>query len=440
MVSCASLFGPSQEEAEALIAKKDLEIDSISEVLKQQLPGLPEDISKNIVILGNPKANTVIINAQGGPMTSLHNFENAYSLIQAKISFDSVFLINVHQYQTLRTKEFESKLINFEDAKKYDSESVRILAEVVNYFKSKGSRVIVLGISFGAFVVEDLLANYPSNADKYIIVVGRLDMPDKVWQEFAKGNYVGFKYKHGEPEIVKFTAEEAGMGGGNTIGDKNTSILAAGLGYKRFTQLLREKDLSKVVYFYGYKDDQVGRLSNEEIKFLKSKNVPFLHYDKDHGGTIDEFLVNDFKKIVYEIENDRNNNLPLVNFLKKNYAKEEMPKNSDYAIKEIEFDSNPQTKEYILLAISGMQECGSGGCNMYIINELGTALCKTTVVNTPIYIEAGKKYPDIVVWSDGKYRKLVFDGEQYSPNASVAEGVEESEINTAGKYRLLFSQ
>jgi len=297
MTSCASLFGPSQKETETFMENQNIKIDSTSTVLEQQMY-LPKNISDNIVVLGNPKAKTVLINTQGGPMTSLQNFELMFTMIQSKINKDSLLAVNVHQYQTLRTKEFETKLINFEDAKKYDSESTKILAETVEFFKKRGNIVIVMGISFGAFVVEDLLASYPTIADKYIIVVGRLDMPETVWTEFAKGNYVGFKYKKGVPRIVKFTADEAGMGGGNSIGDKNTSILAAGLGYKRFTQLLKDKDLSKVSYFYGTIDDQVGRLSETEINFLQSKGVNPMKIDENHSGTIDEFTENYLKKIV----------------------------------------------------------------------------------------------------------------------------------------------
>ena len=300
--SCSSIFGPSQKKIDAFIANQNRIIDSTSTVLKKQM-GFPDEISKNIVVFGNSHAKTVLINAQGGPMTSLDNFEFAYLLYQSKFDRkkDSILCVNVHQYQTLRTKEFETNLISFEDAKKYDAESTKILAETVNYFKERGNNVIVLGISFGAFVVEDLLATYPAIADKYIIVVGRLDMPDEVWKEFSKGNYVGFKYRKGKPRIVKFTADEAGMGGGNSIGDKNTSILAAGLGYKRFTELLKDKDLSKVDYFYGTKDDQVGRLSEDEISFLKSKGVNPILFDKDHSGTIDGFSELYLRDLFYEV-------------------------------------------------------------------------------------------------------------------------------------------
>ncbi len=79
------------------------------------------------------------------------------------------------------------------------------------------------------------------------------------------------------------------MGGGNSIADKNTSKLAAGLGYNRFMSLLKNKNLENVVYAFGTLDEQVGRLSTEEINFLTSKEVRVIAIDKDHTETIDGF-------------------------------------------------------------------------------------------------------------------------------------------------------
>jgi len=283
------------------LKKENAKIVTNSATLTKQLH-IPEAIAKNIVVFGNAEAKTVLINSQGGPMTSLANFELSYTINQTKIDKDDLLLVNVHQYQTLRTEEFETKLINFEEAKQYDAASTKMLSQTVEYFKKEGYVVIVMGISFGAFVVEDLLASYPPVADKYLIVVGRLDMPEAVWREFSKGNYVGFKYANGVSKIVKFSADEAGMGGGNTIGDKNSAILAAGLGYKRFTQLLYEKDLRRVEYFYGGVDDQVGRLSKLEIDFLKSKGVKPVRFDKNHSDSIDAFSLHYLKNIVDKLK------------------------------------------------------------------------------------------------------------------------------------------
>jgi len=143
-VSLSPIVGPSEAFIRKYISEKNMEIDTISNQIKEKLPGLPENIFKKIVLLGNPEAKTVLINAQGGPMTSLQNFELNAMLKDAGFKAEDLLIVNVHQYQTLRTDEFETKLIDFEDAKKYDAESTKMLAEVVDYFKNKGNKVIVL--------------------------------------------------------------------------------------------------------------------------------------------------------------------------------------------------------------------------------------------------------------------------------------------------------
>ena len=261
---------------------------------------VPKNISDNIVVFGNPKSNKVIINAQGGPILELNNLELKIILgYETGINPEDYFVVNVHQCQTLKTEFYSKNEINFEEAKKCDEKTVSILADVVKYFKDQGKIVNVLGISFGAFVVEDLLANYDNIADKYIIEVGRLDMPKEVWEEFATGNYVGFEYdENGKAKIIPFDAEKAGMGGGNSIGDKNTMRIASGLGYKRFTELLKDKKLDNVFYAYGETDEQVGSLNEKEIEFLKSKNVKTYNIKGDHSKTIDTFSRDFLKKVL----------------------------------------------------------------------------------------------------------------------------------------------
>jgi hypothetical protein len=41
----------------------------------------------------------------------------------------------------------------------------------------------------------------------------------------------------------------------------------------RYTELLRHKDLSRVVYVYEKYDNKVGRPSKHELEFLNSKDV-----------------------------------------------------------------------------------------------------------------------------------------------------------------------
>ena len=55
-------------------------------------------------------------------------------------------------------------------------------------------------------------------------------------------------------------------------------------------------------------------------------------------------------------------------------------------------------------------------------------------------LKKDKKFPVLMVWSGEKYRKLIFDGEKYSSNASLTEELKEAELKNSQKYQLLFSQ
>jgi|GEM_PF-691366 len=266
-----------------IIAKKLLTTDKYTGVFKNKV---------GEITIGNKKASTVIVNVQGGPILYF-DIESTYHMFVEKIhaDLDKILILNVHQEQTIMPWKFDTKKITFEQAKKYDKLSVKRLVDVINYLKKQGKKVYVVGISFGAFIVEDSIAEYGNIADKYLIMVGRLNMPKEVWSEFSKGDYVGFEYSEdGKQKIVPFNAEQAGMGGSSSIADQNMAKLAAGLGYKRYMTLLKNVDLSNMLYAYGKTDEQIGALTKEEIDFLRSKGVKILEGNGNHEETVYEFI------------------------------------------------------------------------------------------------------------------------------------------------------
>jgi len=73
--------------------------------------------------------------------------------------------------------------------------------------------------------------------------------------------------------------------------ERNIGRIAAALGMNRYTQLLGEiDDLSKVTYVYGANDFFVGRLTNEEVAFLESKNANVITGNGGHVETFDDYL------------------------------------------------------------------------------------------------------------------------------------------------------
>ncbi len=248
-------------------------------------PMIPDSLAQTFEAIGNPNASSVIVVAQGGPMPEL--LLDEAEEIFSDVDLDNTYLVLPHQAQTRDPSSFTDAEITFDQAKKYDTDTTTTLANVVAHYAESDKKVYVVGISFGAFVVQDLLSNQGNVADGYLIQVGRLDMPEAVWVPFSEGHFVGFT---DGVTVESFDADGAGMGGDGDFTDANMARLAAGLGHKRYTELLAETDLSNVVYAYGLQDEQVGRLTDAELSFLADKGVKVLQTEEDHGGTIGETI------------------------------------------------------------------------------------------------------------------------------------------------------
>lgn len=225
-----------------------------------------------VAAYGNEKSDTIIIYAQGGPVLEEDHY---FTKILASALGTSYYYVLPYQVQTKNPNTFQTE-IDFENAKKEASKSTRMLSEAVKFFQKQKKTVYVIGISYGAFVVTDMLAEYGNIADKNVILVGRLNMPKEVWKEFAKGNPMGFV--EGE-QVVNVTLEEAGMGGDSEVSDRNMMRLAAGLGHKDYMKLITTENLSNVLYIFGGKDEQVGKLNEKETEFLKTRQAVVLEIE-----------------------------------------------------------------------------------------------------------------------------------------------------------------
>ena len=245
---------------------------------------ISQEIKDLIYFRGKESSSTVIVNTQGGPIPELATTE--YDEILANVNTADLLTVNVHQAQTLNPGLFTSNEITFNQAIDYDAESIEILYNVVKYFKDQGRTVYVLGISFGAFMTQELINKKGLNvADKYLIMVGRLDMNEVFWQGFSEGKTGRF-----ENGITPILEEQ------DDITYKNMSKLAAGLGQNRYTELLNALDLSNITYVYGKNDQAVGKLTDAEVQFLQSKGANIIAGNGDHGDTIDDYIVQGFKE------------------------------------------------------------------------------------------------------------------------------------------------
>jgi len=202
--------------------------------------------------------------------------------------------VNVHQAQTLEPSLIENNDLTFEQAIALNTETLEILYKVITYFKEEGRKVYVFGQSFGAFVTQDLIAKKGIDvADKYLIMIGRLDMEDVMWQAFSEGGY-GF-YENGVTPIL-------GDGVEADVLDRNLNRLAAGFAMNKYTQSLNSiPDLSKITYYYGKTDEAVGSLTPVEVEFLEAKNVFVTAGEGGHDETIGQYFFQGFK-VAFGIE------------------------------------------------------------------------------------------------------------------------------------------
>jgi len=249
---------------------------------------ISQEIKDLIYFKGNEKASVVIINAQGGPDTLLSKYE--VDLIFEDVDTTDLLAVNVHQAQSLNPSILKGNDLTLDQAVTHNAESIETLDRVIKYFKAQERTVYIVGASFGAFVAQEFIAKKGINvADKYLIMIGRLDINDVMWQAMAEGK-IGV-FDNGITPRISPTPEM-------DVIERNLNRIAAGLGMNRYTQELNAiEDLSKVTYVYGATDIFVGRLTAEEVAFLESKNANVIQGSGGHDDTFDEFFIPTLKEL-----------------------------------------------------------------------------------------------------------------------------------------------
>ena len=264
---------PSATPANAPTAAAET-IQTTAPAPARDLPALED----TYLTVGDSAAPTVVVLAQGGPLPSLVPAGELTTRLGV-LDLEQVLLVHVHQAQTVDPMAFAAGDITFEEARAAGSRSVAMFAAVVDHFRERGKRVYVVGISFGAFVVQELLATRGNVAEAYLIATGRIDMPEGIWAEFAAGRTAGFA---GGVEIVKHADGGAARGGAGAVFRRNSARLAAGLGHHRYSERLAHVDMTNVVYVFAALDEQVGRLTEAELLFLAERGAIVIEHEGGH--------------------------------------------------------------------------------------------------------------------------------------------------------------
>lgn len=237
---------------------------------------ISQEIKDLIHFRGDEKAETVMVLIPGGPSTEFAtDFVDDLAPI---FSPEGILTVTVHQAQTLNPDIVAGTDITLTQAASFNTQSIEMLSNVITYFKDQGRTVYVLGYSFGAFVTQELIANKGIDiANKYLIISGRLDINDIIWQAAAEGKN-GY-FENGVTPIVELDPHP------NVI-ERNYNRISAELSMNRYTQLFNTiEDLSSITYIYGDSDEAVGSLTTNEVQFLQSKNTNIINGPGDHTTT-----------------------------------------------------------------------------------------------------------------------------------------------------------
>ena len=235
-------------------------------------------------------ASIVLLGLQGGPVDYLFKKGKVPQFIELYPYFT---VVHVHQAQTLPINTEDDgldarllsgdEIISMEKAKRANLKSAAIIHKVAQYFKDQEKTVYVIGHSFGSFLLPHTLVQYGNNFDKVLITAGRIDMPLEVVSAFKDACGGGFDKDTQEFVPNDCDRESKGLSKTEKNIFKSEARLLGDSGESRYSELLKDKDLSNVMYVYGTKDESTGSLNASEVSFLKSKKVSVIAMDEGHG-------------------------------------------------------------------------------------------------------------------------------------------------------------
>ena len=199
---------------------------------------------------------------QGGPSHDISN-DVLFPFLSLP-GHEDIHLVQAHQTLTLNPRlAARHARLSPADLQAEVDVSIELLRRVIAHFKAQGKRVVVVGYSYGSWLVARYLALHgPGGADRYVMMAGRLDMP----REFVDGAQAGMLYHF--PNAT----DPAPSGRRPTTDEESIELRIAGATFRdRYTERLADTDLSKAIYVYATADTVVGRLSDAEVAFLEER-------------------------------------------------------------------------------------------------------------------------------------------------------------------------
>ena len=144
---------------------------------------------------------------QGGPTPILQ--PGAYDLFRNFPGSRDIRFVQVHQTLTLNNGlAARSGELSLADLQAEVDVSIEILDRTIRHFKAPGKRVVVIGHSYGAFLgARYLWRRGHEAADRYVLMAGRLDMPQIVVDGILNDGVLHWFPNAVDPKPVEFVAQ-----------------------------------------------------------------------------------------------------------------------------------------------------------------------------------------------------------------------------------------
>ncbi len=192
----------------------------------------------------------------------------------------------------------------------------------------------------------------------------------------------------------------------------------------------RKAIMSFVVYFmYDFSTSKTKQMKGglwleknaQNINLEDDNQAVVLSYDIDFNRIENRLFASD-TALIYDYSYRINH------FLERQFMIEDEQQSDSYNKLEYSygvFDIDSDGKEEILVLFQSSYYCGSGGCNLLILDDNYSLITETSVTMPPISIllSVHNGYNDIVVFSDGENRILKYDGGTYPQNPSLEASI-----------------
>lgn len=254
-----------------------------SEVYTQTI--LPNDTTQLFEYDGYIQSDPVYIFVQGGPNWELWNKKQSPLLLMPYSG--SALKVYPYQSQIINPTILSANPVLTEtQAQQEVKTSAEMLFKTISYFKSRDRKVYVLCVSHGSQIGLELLRNWPNIADKIVLAVMRLDIEQEALEMVRSGKMP--YYENGK----KLTSTYLLPGFMRISSSLNRKLLNMSMLFRvcsnRYTELLKDKDLSNVIYVYGKHDEKIGYPTQIELDFLNRKGVSMMEFEGGHSdlGTV----------------------------------------------------------------------------------------------------------------------------------------------------------